>query len=470
MNRAPLLLAAGLALGLAGCDIFDVNPEISIDEALAFNDEQTVNAILVGAYSELQTSDLQDQGTIFADLATETASHTGSFPTWTEVDAHLIPPNSVVVGDIWSNNYDLINIVNNLIRFTPDVEDDGFSQAERDRVVGQALALRAFAYHSLIRWYGVRGGAGVPIVTEPTVAVEDAIDVARNSYDEVYTQIINDYQQAEDLLDGNSAGIPTGYITVDAVRALLARTYLYAERYQEASDTADLVIPNYTLATLASVYEGLNSSESVWELQYNPDDTNSMSFYGYIAGGRYEYGPTPDFANSFSPADARRPYNIEIGSRSRPQVAKYFRVNTDDDHHFMVRLPELLFIKAEAAARAGDYDEAIELVNQVRARAYQEVDADGDGTADVSLEDFLYSADADDDGTDDVDTLDEALDIILNERRFELAFEGHRWHDLVRTGRAVSTLTNLEDEFRTRWPIPQDELDANQLLEQNPGY
>ena len=467
MNRITLFLSVSLALGLAGCDIFDVNPEVAISDDLAFDDEQTVRAILVGAYSELQTSDFIDVSTIFADLSAETAAHTGSFPTWSEVDNYLIPPNNVTTGRVWQNGYDLINIANNLIAFTPGVEDAGFSDDERDQVVGQALALRAFAYHTLIRWYGVRGGAGIPIVTEPTVTVDDAEDVARDSYDAVYDQIISDYRQAEDLLDGNSGGIATGFLNVNGVRGLLARALLYDEQYDEAAAVADQVIPNYRLATLASVYEGLNSSESIWELQYNPDDTNSMSFYGNIAGGRYEYAPTADLANSFVASDGRRQYNVTTGSNSRLVVAKYFRVNTDDDHHFIVRLPELLFIKAEAAARNGDYDEAVDLVNQVRERAYRAVDADGDGAPDVSLDDFLYDSDDDD---DDVDSLDEALDIILNERKLELAFEGHRWHDLVRTGRAVSTLDGLNDEFRTRWPIPQGELDANQLLEQNPGY
>lgn len=463
MNRNTILLSAGLAIGLTGCDIFDVNPEISIDQDLAFQDEQTVDAILIGTYSALQASDYRDISTIFADLAAETAAHTGSFPTWSEVDNHLVPPTNVTIGNVWQLAYDAINIANNLIAGTPGVEDAGFTQAEKDAVVAQALALRAYAYHDLIRWYGVPGGLGVPIVTEPTVTVEDAADVARASYAEVYNQIISDYQQAEDLLDGNAAAPGTGFVDVDVVRALLARTYLYLGRYQEAEAAADLVIPKYTLATLASVYEGLNSSESIWELQYNPDDTNSMSFYAFISGGRYEYGATAAFANSFSPADGRFQYNILRASNNRNVVAKYFRVNTDDDNHFMVRLPELLLIKAEARAAAGDYAAAIALVNQVRGRAYRSVDANNDGTPDVTREAFLYSATG-------VDTFQEALDIILAERRFELAFEGHRWHDLVRTGRAVATLPNLEDEFRTRWPIPQDELDANQLLEQNPGY
>ena len=466
MNRLPLLLAAGLAIGFAGCDIFEIDPEISIPSDQAFNDEQTVNAIVIGAYDELQ--DFLDDATIFADLSAETAAHSGSFPSWSEIDNYIIPPNNVEIDQQWFGNYDLINVANNLIAFTAGVDDAGFTQAERDIVVAQALVLRGLAYHNLIRWFGVRGGAGVPLVTEPTLAVADAVDAPRDSYDAVYDQIISDYRRAEGLFA--AGGTPVGFVNLDVTRALLARALLYDEQYQEAAQVADLVIPKYQLASLSGVYEGLNSSESVWELQYNPDDGNGMSFFAFISGGRYEYAPTATFADSFLPADARREFNIVVGSRSRPQVAKYFRVNTDDDHHFMVRLPELLFIKAEAAAQAGNYQEAIDLVNQVRARAYQEVDGDGDGVADVSLDDFLYDLDSDDDGTDDVDSFDEALDIILNERKFELAFEGHRWHDLVRTGRAVDTLTDLTSEFRTRWPIPQGELDVNQLLEQNPGY
>ena len=71
---------------------------------------------------------------------------------------------------------------------------------------------------------------------------------------------------------------------------------------------------------------------------------------------------------------------------------------------------------------------------------------------------------------DDFDSSAAALDLVLAERARELAYEGHRWHDLVRTNRAVATLPTLDDARFTLWPIPQNELDNNDLLTQNPGY
>jgi hypothetical protein len=112
-------------------------------------------------------------------------------------------------------------------------------------------------------------------------------------------------------------------------------------------------------------------------------------------------------------------------------------------------------LKAEALVKAGEISEAMSLVNQVRAR--------------VNLAPKSAS------NAEDADA------IIANERRLELAFEGHRWFDLVRTGKAIEVMNAQKDgsgnnlnynvqPYRLILPIPQGQIDLNPLLTQNPNY
>ena len=436
------LLAAGVAFAFSGCDsVLDKAPETAIAADEVFVNQQQVEAVLTGGYNQVQG--FIDDATVFGDLAAETARHSGSFPSWRQIDSYAISPDNVEVAQQWNANYGLINIANNLITKTPTVQDVEFTEAERNSVIAQALTMRAYGYHNLSRWFG-----GVPINLTPT---EGAADGDRNperaSLDAVYDQIIADLDRAISL--GSGGG--TGLINTNVSKALLARVLLYDQQYARAASVAGEVINAYTLAgTYAQIYEDLNSSESIWELQYNTTDTNGMSFFAYPsgAGGRFEYAPTNAFIDDFiANGGARLNSNLAVVA-GRVIVNKYFRFSTDDDHHFLFRLPEMMLIRAEALAYSEDgtdYSEEVGLINQLRERA--------------ELQPLAAAA----------ITSDEALrTAVLNERKFELAFEGHRWHDLVRTGRATTVL-NI-NETRTRWPIPQGELDVNPNLQQNPGY
>ena len=221
---------------------------------------------------------------------------------------------------------------------------------------------------------------------------------------------------------------------------------LYDGQFEAAGALAADLAGDYPLVDLESLYGSLNSAESIWELQYTTDDSNAMAFFGFVVGGRNEYSPTQTAVDLYEAGDGRLDWAFAIDSETLV-VGKYFRVNTGADHHFLIRGAEMVLIAAEAAARDDDYDEAVRLVNLVRTRA---------GASEID--------------EDSIDSQSEALDLVLAERARELIFEGHRWHDLVRTGRAVSTLETLVSENFTRWPIPQRELDVNEALQQNPGY
>lgn len=442
MNTLTRILLIGVAAAsLAACDFLEQEPETSLPLDQVFDNEDQANALLVGAYDQIQ--DFIDDATIFAELAAETATHTGSYPSWFEVDNHSLTANNAEASGQWTASYNLILIANLLIENTPDVADEAFTDAEKDNVVGQALVFRAYAYHNLVRWFG-----GVPLILEPTTGVEGGDqNPARASVDAVYDQIIADLEAASDVLPANNG---QGFVDYYVARALLARVLLYDGQYERAASVADEVIQAFELVSLDQVYTNLNSEESIWELQYNVEDGNAMAFFAFLSsfGGRHEYGPSNAFVDEFiAEGGDRLGYNL-VQQGNSVVVNKYYRVVNGEDHHFIIRLPELLLIRAEALAFSeggSDYEEEVGLINEVRERA-------GLDPLDAST----------------ITTDEELLDAVLSERRYELAFEGHRWHDLVRTGRAVEVL-DIEPTD-TRWPIPQDEIDINSNLEQNPGY
>jgi hypothetical protein len=138
-----------------------------------------------------------------------------------------------------------------------------------------------------------------------------------------------------------------------------------------------------------------------------------------------------------------------------PFLNKYrLYLSPSPQNYIFLRLADIILLKAEALNELGDVSGAAELVNQIRSR--------------VSLPNTTASSQAD------------MRLAIEKERRLELAFEGHRWYDLKRTGRAIEVINNAIDEDgnklynltenRLLWPIPQAELDKNQNLTQNPGY
>ena len=437
LSRLTLVLLA--ATSLAACDFLEQTSESDLEKEVIFSNDQGVEAAIAGAYE--RTQDPMDDYVVFSDLAADFAQHTGSFPSWTEVDSHLLTTNNAESTGQYIDWFELVDQANQILDNVGQEPIEGLLPARATEIVGEAYFFRAFAFHNLTKWFGA---IPLPLTTVVNPDDQEEITIARSSVDEVYAQILSDLDNAASrVADERSVGL----VDADVVTALRARVLLYDGQYEAAADAAESLEARYPLVPLTNLYNSLNSQESIWELQYNVTDGNSMAFFAFrtAQGGRFEYGPTPQATALFTADDGRRPFNLrDIGGTI---IGKYFRIQDADDHHFVFRGAEMLLIRAEAAARRGDTEEAVELVNRIRARA---------GVVEVDDE--------------DIDSGEIALDLVLEERARELAYEGHRWHDLVRTGRAVATLDDLDREEFTLWPIPQRELDVNGLLTQNPGY
>ena len=430
-------LVALTTVSLGACDFLDQEPQANLSNEVIFTNRQGVEAAIAGAYDRTQTP--MDDYVIFSDLAADYAAHSGSFPSWQEVDNHNLATTNAEARDQYIDWYRVVYQANLIIDNIGTEAIEGLDPARATQIVGEAYFFRAYAFHNLSKWFGP---IALPLSSDIDVT---ETSIARTPLAGVYTQILADLGEAATRV---AAARPVGFVDADVVQALRARVLLFDNQFDAAAAAAAPLAAKYPLVSLTNLYGSLNSAESIWELQFTNTDPTSMAFFAFVVGGRREYAPTGTAISAYAANDGRLAVNIKSdGTPAQPVIGKYFRVANGDDHHFLFRGGEMVLIQAEAAARNGNTAEAVRLVNLIRARA---------GATAIDAATVTSGA--------------SALDLVLAERARELAFEGHRWHDLVRTGRAVSTLADLDRQEFTRWPIPQREIDANDALEQNPGY
>lgn len=426
----------------------DQQPQGSIDASIAYTTRQGVEAGITGVYDGLQqTGYMSLNFLIFADLYGDNLTWTGTFPTWSQVYNKTILPDNTDVNTIWNNIYSTINRANNIIAAAPNISDPAFL---KDRAIGECETIRATAYFDLIRMFGgsptgynQAGGLGVPLRLSPTLTPELAAATPRVTEAEVYTQILADLDDAIAKLP-NTVG--AGRVNKFVATALKARVQLYRQQWAEAEALETTVITspnNYTLvpgASYATIYTGKNTSESLWELQYNATDANNLAFYYYptSAGGRNEVGSSTSLRDAFAANDLRKETNYSTVPLAKQ--LKYSHANPGTDDVMMVRLAEVYLTRAEARAMQGNLSGALADLNLIRLRA-------GLLPSTATATDVLLT------------------DIRL-QRRLELAHEGHRFFDMRRYNE-----TGLTQTFRNLFPIPQTEIiNSKGIVTQNPSY
>ncbi len=442
-NTTRRLLAAVTFAAVAGCEsTLSVEPSTEVEVSEAIVDAQSARAALAGAYDALQSGSYYGGDYLFfTELPTDNAEHTGTFTSFADVDLHVTTADNTTIEGMWDAIYDGIGRANTLIALIPGVEQ--LEQEEKDDIIGQAHLLRALHYHNLVRIWGE-----VPVRLQPPPNLDELASTTRATVDQVYQQILADLTQAEQLMS-DEGRTRTG--SIGAVAALRSRVLLYREDWSGTEAAADATLEQgYELAgSFAALFEATGNStpEDIWRTSFTATEFNNIGFY-YISksfGGRRELAPTAGLAAAFEPDDERGTWSIKRDPSNRRYGAKFPTTEGAEDLH-IIRLGEVLLNKAEAQARQNKLSDAVTTYNLLRARA---------GVAPHQL------------GTD-VTSQQDVIDAILLERRRELAFEGDRWPDLVRTNRAESVL-DIE-AFRTLFPIPQNEIDVAPSIRQNSGY
>ena len=443
--RHPVAFAFLLMGSLAGCDsILDQNPPDRLPTEEAITDARGARASLAGAYDGLRGGEEFYYAAEFitlGDLSADNVVSVGISASFNFADENELRANNGVVDGMWADMYDALNRVNVIIEQVPLVTD--LEEVEKNQILGEAHAIRALNLHNLTKYWG-----DVPMPLVSPESVEEAAQITRTPAAEVYAQIRSDLSEAETLVTETG---PATRVTTGFVDALQARVALYEEDWATAVAEADEVLAQgYTLAEdFTSLFdaEGTDTPEDILKLIFTAEQ---FMWHGYYytsgdLGGDGSVGPSQKLIDLYDPADVRGTWSISGDTEGEASGLKFPTTIGAEDFH-VIRLAEVLLIKAEALARQNDLVGAVDAYNPIRARA---------GLPEHTL-------------GNEVSTQADVLAEIDLQRQLELAFEGDRWPDLVRTGRAVEVLGI--PEFQTLYPIPQTEIDVAPGITQNPGY
>lgn len=485
------LIALLVAVSATSCEewIVDVEPSTSLSGEVVLNSADGVAAVRASMYSKMRAS--FDFTTEYFIGASSQADELRLRPTRTRFqDLNIITDNDGNTTGIatWGDAYNVIQDANLLISAVPE---GVVPAATLDRYRGEALAIRAFVMHHMVRSLGyeptqtaARGfDLGIVLRTEPTLTVDDADIRPRSTVAEVYTQIRNDLRDAEALLAGVA---PTNannvFANVSFVQGVAARVELYAGNWAQARDKAAAAIASSgrSLASTAAAVDGLfnpaGASEAIFRVVVDPatepiagSNINSGPA-GYTSDQWVAQIPTQKLMALYEAGDHRlgwyetcriRAQNNQAVTNCAPtntgnlMITKFYgaKGNFADDLPYM-RLAELYLIQAEATAKAANSaDAGLTALNALRTARNASTVAAGTFASLTAFEDY-----------------------ILEERMRELVAEGHRFFDLKRLGRdipntAPNSIKLRFDSHRMLGYIPAGvvSLSEGQIL-QNPGY
>jgi hypothetical protein len=438
------------ATALTACSsVLDTAPydRISTDQQIV--DAPSASAALTGAYAQLEASGMYGLDIeLLGDLPSDNASWGGTYQFLNDITRNAISTDNSEVLNMWSALYKEIDRDNVILQRVPQVT--GIPSSTSSEILGEAYFLRALSYHNLVKYWG-----DVPMPLTPVATANDASTYSRTPVASVYTQILSDLDNAGKLVTNTSN---TRQATVAAVNALRARVLFYRGTTTNSSAdlAAALTAANAVLTgrdTLSVPFSNLftatgsNTSEDIFRVAFTPSQENDLGYY-WLQAGRHEARVTSNLFNAFETGDLRKSITTTPrSSGSTTYQGNKYPTTTGTEHPHVIRLAELVLMKAEILARQNDLAGAVAEYNKVRVRA--------------GLKPHVL-------GTD-VKTQSDVLSAILKERRLELALEGDRWPDLVRLGLAgtVKTLTNPGYSL---FPIPQHDINANGNLSQNDAY
>lgn len=513
-----IILGMAIILGTAGLSscsksFLNLTPPTALSSASYFTNLNEFQQALNGAYTPLTSvvnvgiyqDEMRSDNTFFtiymADRGFVSRENYAEFMDDATTSASQNSP-----GDRYTSDYSGISMINTILGQINGVAS--ISTGGKDSIIGQALFLRAFYYYDLVTHFG-----GVPLQLTEITGTSGAF-LPRSSVDSVYKQIITDLTTAIPLLTVATTFPQSGIATQGAAKMLLAYAYMTepTKDYADAeTQLTDITKMNYTLLpTYASVFDpnNKNNQESIFEVQYlsdlvsglqsdfawvfMPKATNPQAIMGYNGGSmNLQSGwnvPTQEMVSSYEPGDLRLDPSVavvegtisgvetftisdlksSVGYTPTPGVTYFYMINkyfhppyavafnTPDDFP-VFRYAGCLLLLAECLVDEGNAGAALPYLNQVRARAGLAPQA----TATAAN--------------------------IATEMRHELAFENHRWTDLIREGQAIPVCTAkgvtlkgiygwlLPQTFdvtqdKLIYPIPTREIQINVNLTQNPGY
>ncbi len=436
------------------------NAKNQITGPAVFTDSADATAAVLGMYITIMnatniSTPLNGQITQYAGMSSDELAPTDLSSSDLQFYQNALDRNSNSF-TFWQNGYSLIYQANACIEGL--TASTGLDSSVKHQLLGEAKLMRALNYFHLVNLYGP-----VPLVTGTDYNISEHLP--RVSEDSIYSQIIADLTDAQNLMTvtyvTGSKARPNKY----AALALLSKVYLYQQQWDKAEAAATQIISSgaYSMVTDLNTVFLANSEEAIWQLRPVIDGYSTPEGNTFVAVGNYsppQYIITDLLLHSFEENDQRRVSwvdSVVVDNQLYYFPYKYksgYTGNSSPDENYMVfRLGELYLIRAEARAQqAGKLADAVADLNVIRGRAGLAGSAFPDASA--------------------------ALTAIQHERQIELFCEwGNRWYDLKRTGTANTLMPAICQVKGGTWnpnwllyPVPLSEIQRNPLLVQNAGY
>ena len=488
MKKIIYGLSLVFSLGLTACeDFLTEEPKSTIAPNSFYNTDSEVNAGAIGCYTNVAkifgggASGLNQDLNYHMHFGTDISRPTGgresafSFHTYT-----LSSATEGTIPALWRVLYRGIADANNLVDKVS--VSTGTSEMMRNQIVAEGVVYRAFYYYYLTTLFG-----DVPFMEH--FDTEYAISgLPRTNASEIHKEMIEDLEEVADNLPNESAADYKGRPTRWAAKMLLSKFYLWEKDWQKVSDLCEDIItnsPHQLMAEYKDMWGVSNeyNKEFIWEFDFvqhmftqlktvqmcprgNDEKTSDTELKKSFVG----YGlltTTDEMLQSFDKADKRRIWYRWLDGDSRVNFKYNYVAKFLDKPEEMIRngsginipfyrLADTYLMQAEAENELnnGPSIKAYERINRIRLRA---------GIESLSNR-----------------TKEQFFNDIMNERKWELAFEYQRKTDLCRWDKLVEvvqgmTITNTEGVQLVKahhqlLPIPTKELAKNSNLTQNPGY
>lgn len=446
-------------LALASCQtVLQPEPVALLVDDLVLNEPNDVQPVRLGMYNALRGT--ASTNMIAGDFTADYVQFNGTFTDNRELANKQITAANGTVDALWQSLYRTIYVANFMLEKLPGIS--GVPDETRKQILAEARFLRGWANFIGTYTYG-----DIPQVTTTDQAANR--NIGRTARATILESVLADYQAALADLPTVAAGSTNAttnatYLNKTSCRAAMARFYLYQKNWAQAEAMATQVITSgvYTLqANYSDVVTKDFTSESILEVGYSLSDdpgTSATSLNNLLVGRREVIPSNQLVAQLTSTESGTRNttigFNVQNlrGSDNGWSVLKYGTASEDNNNIVLIRLAEMYLIRAEARAQQGRITGttgAVADLNVLRTRAKAPA--------------IALTAQAD------------VLLAVERERVYELAFEGQRWYDLVRTGRAQAVMSAFSPNWNSRfelWPIPQREIQQNPGLagKQNPGY
>lgn len=479
MKKIISLVTLASLLILFSCkkNFIELTPISTISTDELYKTDKDFKDAIIGIYA-LYQNQYQNMW-LFGDIRGDDSWDELVKGTAAAMDNFTINNDDGVINSTWLNYYNIINRANTVLAKIEGT--DASVIKNKDIYMGEASFLRALAYFDLVRIYG-----DVPMVTSP-LSIEESYKTGREKVAKIYDEvIIKDLLFAESNLPEKFTGSDMGRATKGAAKSLLGKVYLTTHDFQKAEAKLQEVttmgyalLPNYN--DLFDYTKDEHHSEYIFDIEYeegigegncfttnfSPKDPATAAFYGVTGGQNGNNNAPKSLFDIFPPGDLRKditaangftdnngvfhpliPTSNDVSTYTKKYMVRLLASCDSRANWKVIRYADVLLMYAEALNENGKTNEALTYLNMVRVRA--------------GLEGYSNL------------TQDVARDNIYLERRLELSFEGHRWFDLIRTGRALSVMSKYGmKDYMSVFPLPLSQIQLindPSIFPQNPGY